>query len=231
MGLSRQEWLILSSMSNFRYKNYEVELKYNPKLKNTYIAIDPPQKVVVKSANNSYSYIINLLKSRDAWIEKQFQKQKNCISLDMNIEDEILLFGQKYSIDSEEALFLREKLHALQAPSKQKILKCYNDFYKILAKDYLQERAICFAQVMGLSFETIKYRKMKSRWGSCSNTRTITFNTELMKVDKEMIDYVVVHELAHLKYMNHSKAFHTLVESYLPNSKQIRIRLKQVQLR
>jgi len=83
---------------------------------------------------------------------------------------------------------------------------------------------------MGLSYTEIKFRKMKSRWGSCSSKKTITLNTELMKVKKELIDYVLVHELAHLKHMNHSKEFHSLVENYLSDSKVLRKELKNINL-
>jgi len=68
---------------------------------------------------------------------------------------------------------------------------------------------------MQLEFSALKFRKMRSRW---------------MKLEKELISYVVVHELAHLVHMNHSKDFHVLVAHYLPDSKQIRKRLKAVNI-
>ena len=83
---------------------------------------------------------------------------------------------------------------------------------------------------MGLDYSEIKYRKMKSRWGSCSSKRVLTFNTELIKINKELIDYVIVHELAHIKHMNHSKQFHALVEKYLPDSKYLRKELKNIKI-
>ncbi|MDF1876914.1 M48 family metallopeptidase [Sulfurimonas sp. SAG-AH-194-L11] len=218
-------------MSKLVYKGCDVELKYNPKLKNTYIGVESDKKILVKTSNNSYTYILNLLELRDSWIQKQLKKQKNYLSLEMNLEDEILLFSQKYSIDSEEATLLRTKLHKLRISSPQKIMKCYDDFYKSIATNYLQERAVHYAKVMNLSFKTIKYRKMKSRWGSCSSLKIITFNTELMKLKKHLIDYVVVHELAHLKHMNHSKDFHAFVDMYLPYSKELRRELKYIKLR
>ena len=87
-----------------------------------------------------------------------------------------------------------------------------------------------YSELMSLEYKEIKYRKMKSRWGSCNSVKVLTFNTELIKVDKELIDYVVVHELAHLKHMNHSKAFHAFVESHLPNSKAQRQALKKIKI-
>lgn len=218
-------------MSNFLYKTYEVELKYKPKLKNTYIGTESNNKILIKTSNISRIYILNLLELRISWIEKQFKKQKDYVSLDMNLEDEVLLFSHMYSIDSEEAVLLRKKLQNLRVNSPKNILKCYDDFYKSEANIYLRQRTEFYSEIMGLSFESLKYKKMKGRWGSCSSRKIITFNTQLIKVDKKLIDYVVVHELAHLKHMNHSKDFHALVELYLPHSKKIRDELKQIRLR
>lgn len=98
------------------------------------------------------------------------------------------------------------------------------------SSDFLQERVHHFSKVMQLEFKELRLRKMKSRWGSCSSARVITLNSELTKVDAQLIDYVVVHELAHLVHMNHSKEFHSLVEQYLPNAKLLRKQLKSIRL-
>lgn len=102
-----------------------------------------------------------------------------------------------------------------------------DDRYKKMAHEYLPSRVEYFSKLMGLEFNTLRLRKMKSRWGSCSSSKNITLNTQLMQVNKELIDYVIVHELSHLVHMNHSKAFHTHVAKFLPNHKQLRAKLKQ----
>jgi len=102
---------------------------------------------------------------------------------------------------------------------------------KILySKEFIQERVYEFSSLMKLSYTKLKFRKMKSRWGSCTSKGVITLNTRLCQVNEELINYVIVHELAHLRHMNHSKDFHTLVEMYLPASKEIRAKLKQIRL-
>jgi predicted metal-dependent hydrolase len=83
---------------------------------------------------------------------------------------------------------------------------------------------------MGLSYKELRIKKLKSRWGSCDSLRRITLNRELIKIEKELIDYVVVHELAHLVHMNHSKEFHALVAHYLPQAHPLRKRLKAISL-
>lgn len=100
----------------------------------------------------------------------------------------------------------------------------------IYSKDFLRQRVEYFSQKMKLDFQELKFRKMKSRWGSCNSNKVITLNSELLKLKQELIDYVVVHELSHLVHMNHSKEFHDLVESFLPDSKIFRKELKQIRL-
>ena len=208
------------------FEGCEVEILFNPRLKNSYIQISADNSITIKTPYKSQSFIDSLLNEKKLWIKKQLEKNRLCPKKVVNLEDEVLIFGEIYSIDSSEATLLREKLQRLKNPDQQKILKAYDSFYKELAKIYLSEEIKKYAKIMDLSFSELKFRKMKSRWGSCSSKRVITLNSELMKLPKEQISYVVIHELAHLVHMNHSKAFHNLVESYLPNAKLIRKELK-----
>ena len=93
---------------------------------------------------------------------------------------------------------------------------------------YLQQRVEFFASIMQLKYSELKFRKMKSRWGSCNSRGTITLNKKLINTPKECIDYVVVHELAHLVYMNHSKKFHLLIDKYICDAKQAKEMLSRV---
>lgn len=63
----------------------------------------------------------------------------------------------------------------------------------------------------------LKMRWMKKKWGSCNSQGQITLNTELIKASKKCIEYVLVHEMCHLAYLNHSKSFYRLLEKQLPN--------------
>ena len=72
----------------------------------------------------------------------------------------------------------------------------------------------------------IRIRNIKYAWGSCSSNKNITMNLKLVNKSEEEIKYVALHELCHLKYMNHSDKFWNLVEKYMPNYKEIRKQLK-----
>ena len=94
------------------------------------------------------------------------------------------------------------------------------------ATAHIPARARYYAEQMGVSYAGITIRKQKTRWGSCSSKGRLNFNCLLMLTPPEIIDYVVVHELCHLKQMNHSKLFWDEVEKVLPDYKSRRKWLK-----
>jgi len=214
-------------MNKILFKDLSVEHICKATLKNSYISVTHA-KITLKTPKVSSKYIEQLLIDKEPWIRKQLSKLEQKGVTKINLEDEVLLFGEVFSIDVNEAEVLRGYLQKLKIENRENILKCYDRFYKHHAQLYLTPRLEYFSQIMGLRYSELKFRKMKSRWGSCSSVGTVTLNTELMKVKKELIDYVIVHELAHLKHMNHSKRFHSLVEKYLNNSSILRKELKNI---
>lgn len=212
------------------FKELKVEHICKPRLKNSYISIQNGSKIVIKTPRVSNAFVQNLLHEKEEWIRKQLLKFEENRAPVVNLEDEVLLFGDVVSIDSNEVKFLREQLEKLKNPNEKNILKSYDAFYKYISKIYLVQRVEFFSKIMNLDYEALKFRKMKRRWGSCSAKKVITLNSELIKIKKELIDYVIVHELAHLVHMNHSKNFHSLVEQYLSNAKTVRNELKNIQI-
>jgi predicted metal-dependent hydrolase len=91
----------------------------------------------------------------------------------------------------------------------------------------LPERCRYFAGIMGVRYGRITIRNQKTRWGSCSSGGNLNFNCLLMLAPPEVRDYVVVHELAHLKEMNHSPRFWKEVEKVLPDYRQRLLWLKK----
>lgn len=78
----------------------------------------------------------------------------------------------------------------------------------------------------GLKPNRIRVKEIKYAWGSCSSNKNITINAKLIKYSKDAIKYVILHELCHLKYMNHSREFWNLVSTYMPNYKEIKKEFK-----
>ena len=101
----------------------------------------------------------------------------------------------------------------LTVPQKQ----AFEKRYRQAAAEYIPRRVAYFQAFTGGSYSRITIRGQHTRWGSCSSRGTLSFNWRLMLAPPRVLDYVVVHELAHLVHHNHSPAFYALVESVLPD--------------
>lgn len=98
------------------------------------------------------------------------------------------------------------------------------------AKAYLPGRLTELAAQHGFSYNQVRIKHNVSNWGSCSVKKNINLNLNLMRLPAELQDYVMLHELCHLKYMNHGKEFHALLESVCPNHKALRRQLRDYKL-
>ncbi|MDR2336699.1 MAG: M48 family metallopeptidase [Candidatus Nomurabacteria bacterium] len=100
------------------------------------------------------------------------------------------------------------------------------DLLRGKAKRFLPVRLRELAKLGGFTYEKVRFSHSSSRWGSCSNNGTISLNIALMKLPPALIDYVLIHELAHTRQMNHSADFWQEVEKYDRNYKKHRKMLK-----
>ena len=115
-------------------------------------------------------------------------------------------------------LALAEKRKREPAASRQPALTAKERArYIKIARDIFTRKTEYYARIMGVSYGRISIREQKTRWGSCSSQGNLNFNWRLIFAPENVLDYVVVHELAHRKEMNHSKAFYAIVESVLPD--------------
>lgn len=135
---------------------------------------------------------------------------------------EIIFFLRPVSTKS---LTSRDRSLTKQARVKTLIEK----FYREQARNYLTERSTFFAEQLGTSFNDLRIKNTKSRWGSCSSKKNLNYNWRIMMAPKSVIDYLVIHEVCHLKQMNHSSKFWGLVESLDPNFRVHKQWLKQNQ--
>ena len=149
--------------------------------------------------------------------------------------EEFTYLGKKIAVKQRYDLFITKHKITLNkdnlviespAGSSQDINFIFNAWLKHHAKTHLPGRAKYLAQKYGFVFKRLSIRSQRTRWGSCSASGNISLNYRLMKYRKELIDYVIIHELCHLKELNHSKKFWELVESLVPDYKSLKKELK-----
>jgi predicted metal-dependent hydrolase len=110
---------------------------------------------------------------------------------------------------------------------KQKIRSAFRSWYFNKAKVIYMDRVSYYQVIMKESFGYVRIKEQKSCYGSCSSKRNLNFNWKCILAPKEVLDYIVVHELCHLKEMNHSKRFWAEVEKVYPNFKECKQWLKE----
>jgi predicted metal-dependent hydrolase len=101
-----------------------------------------------------------------------------------------------------------------------------NKWLRREASKYITNRINEVSQKIGLKFNKLTIKDTKTRWGSCSYHNNININWKVIRMDKELLDYILVHELCHTKVKNHSSDFWKLVKTYIPNLVSIKQRLK-----
>lgn len=117
--------------------------------------------------------------------------------------------------------WINKNLKKLNQKQERKALYTEEEF-----RQMVEENSNMLIKQTGLVPNKIRIRNIKYAWGSCSVNKNITINYNLIKYNEVAIKYVILHELCHLKYMNHSKDFWDLVEKYMPDYKQIRKQIK-----
>lgn len=120
---------------------------------------------------------------------------------------------------------IREKL-PVKDPSMQRARDYQKKILMKKAREYLPYRLEYYAKLYGYSYNKCRLSHANTRWGSCSSNRTISLNIGLMKVPEPLRDYVILHELAHLNHMDHSKAFWAEVGLHDKNYKSHEKKLK-----
>ena len=110
----------------------------------------------------------------------------------------------------------------------EKVKESLNAWYRQQARRVFKERLdVCFAKVrfLNLDYPEVQIRQMETRWGSCTPKGKIILNLKLIQVPKPYIDYVIVHELCHLKEHHHGRRFYELLDRILPDWQQKREKL------
>lgn len=191
------------------------------KNKNLYFRVKEDLKIYVSAPMYlSTKSILNLIKENESSILKMYEA-----ALDKSKDnDKFMYLGKKYYIefiDQDEVTF--DDLY-VYVRNIEELNKFYDREVKRIFTEEVEIAKKCFSHLPDF---TLKFRKMRTRWGVCNTLKkTVTLNTDLLKKEIPLLDYVIVHELCHFYEGNHSKNFWTLVEQAYPNYKEARKKLR-----
>lgn len=214
--------------------NYKLEAA--PRNRHVYLRIRNGQLVIRANPSVSHKDIERIIDNKWQWIQKSLLE---CQTIDDNPElkigSECYFLGQRYALilrqgDKQKAVISDEGLIITgKHLAYENVIGLLNQFYKMQSQKICQQYLEKWVPRMKLHPQKISYRNNVSRWGSCSGQNNISFNTNLAQLEPAMIEYVVVHELAHIKEKNHSPRFWALVEKHLPNAQNTRQQLRQLE--
>lgn len=220
---------IAEDEAHIYYKDFLIQVMRKPYQRSIYLRVKNKGRLVVSCGlRTSLKEICIFVDEKKEWIEKQ---------LDQSYEEE-KKYPRKRFLQGEKFPFCGE-LKTLQFSDSSKIglsieglsLQAHNftsmnecqrqahliQFYKHQGRVILQNKISYYSQLMNLYPNKVSFRSQKTMFGSCSEDRKISLNWTLVAAEDSVMNYVVIHELAHLKYMDHSPRFWNLVAQYQPS--------------
>lgn len=166
-------------------------------------------------------------------LKKSYRAKNIRISIDSDGEILVTLpyiarkfLAEKFLFEKAEWIF--KKLEKIKSYSRIKISDSRGDYLKNkeIARNIVLAKVKYYNRFYGFKFSKIFIKNQKTIWGSCSQKGNLNFNYKVIYLPEKLIDYVIVHELCHLKELNHSKSFWKLVEKEIPDYREIRKELR-----
>ena len=222
-------------MNKEKILGYEVHRK---KVKNINLRIKPNMEIYISVPMNLHrDYIENFIRSKEEWIKSVLKKVEDVKEKQKGFEyknGEIYKFlGKEYNLIVRTGNFngvsLKNdaKSNVMILTVNENIFENIDEKKKVMEKWYFENAKKLFLkfvekwlEILDEHVEKVAIKPMKTRWGLCNYVKKyINLNTELIKRTPFEIEYVILHELTHLKYPNHGKGFYNYIERYMPNYK------------
>jgi len=225
-------------MANITYTH-----KKNSRSKSLKISVSGTGEVLVTTPPYTPKLLVDrFVQTNSHWIELQQRKIESKKAFTVT-DTTVAVFGKTYtrkdiySASLSIGIHIKENQFLFNAPyvsgidSDAKITESFHQhtrmFLKKTARSFILPRTQLLAKKMGISYNAISLKEQKTRWGSCSSQGNLNFNWRLVHFEPPIIDYVIIHELAHRTYMDHSTNFWKLVEKYDPEYTLKRVWLKR----
>ncbi|MBM3701088.1 MAG: M48 family metallopeptidase [Actinobacteria bacterium] len=234
---------MLEHIIKYGKKNINFSLEREPR-KTLKISVLPDLSIKVSAPYElSTENILSKVKGRAPWITKQIDYFKTFLPKEpprQYISGEThYYFGRQYRLKVVQATFQEVKLkgkyifiNSLQPENKTHTKVLLYKWYKFRAEEMFKmitERSNDKIKKYGIKVPHIEVKIMKSRWGSCMHSKMkIGLNIELIKAPSHCIEYVIIHEMCHFKYPNHTKQFYNFLTLVMPDWEKCKARLEKV---
>lgn len=203
---------------------------FSQKRKTISLIVERDKQIIVHAPlNTPEDTIEKAVNSKKFWLYKKLNYTKKEVMHTLQKEyvngESFLYLGRNYLlefVDSKEEIKFLNRFY-ISKDSKLKAKKLLDQWYREKAKEKIDLIIKEFALKMGVSYKSTKFTKMQYQWGSCSVDKTININYKLIKSPRFVINYVVVHELAHIIELNHSDEFWSIVKAQLPQYEQAKV--------
>lgn len=230
-------------MGKVKYQNKTIAYTINKaKIKNIYITIENGEVVIKAPWYTTRNQIQEVVESKRDWIMKKLEEYNVSPRKAKEYEDgeKFQILGESYYLNiyykdinnailnvENEKIEIILPLSYAEDDNTEQIKKMIDKMYYMIAEKEVESAMEKTRKMVGLAPEEYKIKKIKYAWGTCSSRKVITINQNLMMYSRKAIEYVILHEICHLKYMNHSKKFWEMVESYMPDYKEAEKELKK----
>jgi predicted metal-dependent hydrolase len=198
------------------------------------IMIQPDGSLVVRAPlRASLKHIQALVEEKGEWIRRKQEEVRRRVQAQPAhrfVDGECFLYlGQEYPlvvVDGARTPLRLDGNFYLAKIAQPQAAQVFEAWYRAQARQVIGARTVALAQQHGLAFSRLRIMTAHTRWGSCGAGGTLNFNWRLVMAPQPVIDYVILHELAHLKVHNHSPLFWAEVACMLPGYKPLRAWLK-----
>ena len=222
-------------MKQIQGDGFVVDIVRSKRRKTLALAVNQGQVKVRMPERMALHHAESFIALKSDWIKKQlaqypapsprhYSNGENLLFLGQPLQLVVVSSAQATGIEKRDMKLCIQHRHA--TPSIAQLKKLLSNWYQQQAEEYLSLRVSQLASATGLIPRTLQIKTYKARWGSCHRDGSIQLNWKLLMAPPSIIDYVIIHELCHLKQHNHSPAFWKLVEQFHPDYRSHRAWLK-----
>ena len=209
--------------------NFNISIKRTNRLKTVSLKVKNQEVVLSVPKFVTDSEIDNIIERKINWIRNKLAIEKtNSFNIKRKYEngEKFLYFGSEYSLKIKHSninnVYLDNNIMIVEVKNNSKtvhIRNILNNWYIAESKKYLIKTTNYYEVLIGVSVNKLIFGNYKSKWGSCNSKKTISYDWRIIMAPLEVIHYLIIHELCHIKHLNHSNDFWKTVEKYMANYK------------